>query len=274
MAYFCDSHVHSEFSFDAARDGSASVDSLCLAAIDAGLDELAITDHYDARGIADGIYEDYDAKGAFDAIMSAREKYSGKLRLTYGIELGDAAMAPEQANMIISEYPFDFILGSLHALKDVPDFYFFKYEMMSDRHIEQLFERSISGLSDMVEFEGINSVAHLNYMYRYVKLAGKELDFNKYTDLIAEFYRKIIGKGIALEINTSTLRSGLGFTLPSYELIKLYFECGGELITCGSDAHKAEHVGSGIADIYEFLRSAGLRFVTVFHNRKPVMKKL
>ncbi|NLK40085.1 MAG: histidinol-phosphatase HisJ family protein [Clostridiales bacterium] len=274
MIYYSDSHIHSQFSSDALKDGTAAIDALCLAAIDAGLDEIAITDHYDTKGIADGIYEDYDAKEAYHAIMEARERYKGRIVLTYGIELSDAAYVPKLARAIIDQYPFDFVLGALHNLNNTPDFYYFNYEKMGDIQIEHLFAHSLREISEMLNFEGICSLAHLTYMHRYVMAAGRNLDINKFTDQIVLIYEKMIHKGIALELNTSPLRSGYPHTMPPLELIKLYRSCGGELVTVGSDAHRADHVGAGIKEGYEMLRAVGFRYITVFRNRKPEQKPI
>ncbi len=42
------------------------------------------------------------------------------------------------------------------------------------------------------------------------------------------------------------IKYGLGFAHPHPSVLRRYKELGGEIITVGSDAHKAEHIG------YEF----------------------
>ncbi len=274
MTYFCDSHIHTDFSYDAMQDGSMATDRICEAAIAAGLDEIVLTDHFDAGGISEGIYPQYNAKAAYDAFLHAKDKYSGRLKVSFGIELGDAFQAPEMAKEFISAYPFDYILGSHHNQKGVPDYFFFKYEYMGMPQIEQMFSRSLDEISVMLDFEGINSLAHMTYMHRYLRVAGKDLDFSKFYEKIAEIYKKIIDKGIALELNVSTLRNGGDFTMPTFELMKFYRECGGELVTCGSDAHRAEQIGNPIREGYRLLSEAGFSHITVFDKRKPIMKKL
>lgn len=274
MIYRCDSHIHSEFSADAPRDGTATVDALCRAAIAAGLDEIAITDHYDAKGIAEGIYDDYEAEAARSAVAAAKERYAGRLVVTYGIELGDAGMVPDAARALIERYPFDFILGSLHNLCNAPDFYYLKYEAMRDVHLEYLFEQALRETLAMLDFDGLCALAHLTYMHRYVMAVGRTLDFGKFTDLIVAIYQKMIHKGIALELNTSTLRAGLPHPMPAFELLKLYRACGGELVTFGSDAHRADHVGAEMEEGYAMLRAAGFRHIAVFRGRKPEFKPI
>ena len=45
---------------------------------------------------------------------------------------------------------------------------------------------------------------------------------------------------------------------------------GGEIITVGSDAHKAEHIGYEFEIAGELLKSCGFRYYTEFENRKAV----
>lgn len=57
-------------------------------------------------------------------------------------------------------------------------------------------------------------------------------------------------------------------------LLELYRDCGGELITLGSDAHRPEDVGKGIAQAQELLRTVGFRYFTVYHRRTPQFIRL
>jgi histidinol-phosphatase (PHP family) len=63
-------------------------------------------------------------------------------------------------------------------------------------------------------------------------------------------------------------------TTPTKEILELYRRLGGELITVGSDAHHARHVGSGLDWAYDTLRSLGYRYITTFDQRKPTFIKL
>ena len=63
--------------------------------------------------------------------------------------------------------------------------------------------------------------------------------------------KELAGKGIALEINTSGLRKGLGRTLPGTDTIGKYADYGGTRITFGSDAHSEAEIGAGFRDAGE-----------------------
>lgn len=267
--YICDGHTHTYFSFDAED----SPDRMCAAAIKAGVDEIGITDHYDIDGIIEEIYPGYKADEAKIEIMQASEKYRSKLKVTYGIEIGQPHIYPHEARAFLNKYDFEYVIASLHNLRNVPDFAMFKYDMMNEKQIGILFDRMLDELCEMVQFDGISTVAHMTYMHRYLRLADRDLDFSKHLDKIRCFFRIIIEKGIALELNLSTLKK-IGITMPAAEIMRIYHDLGGELVTVGSDAHKTENVGACIREGYRLLDGIGFKYVTTFRNKKPVQNKI
>lgn len=262
--YLCDNHTHSAFSFD----GHDSPMLLCENAVKNGVKEISITDHYDIDGITEGIYTPYLAEEARAAVMEAKERYAGRLQVNYGIELGQPNHMPEESAAFIQKYGFDFVLGSIHNLRGVPDFCFLKYEDMSDRLIELLMERSLDELLEVAKCGLITTLAHITYPHRYARLAGREVDLFKFTDRFRTIFKEIISKGIALEVNTSTLPT-VGMTLPSYEVLRLYRECGGELLCFGSDSHYANMIGHHIPEAQQVAADMGFAYQTVIRDGKP-----
>lgn len=269
---YCDFHTHSCFSFDGAPD--ATPDALCRRALEIGLSDLAITDHCDINGEVEGIYEPFDQDAAWDAMMEAKEKYKGRLNVVAGLELGNAPQYPVEATAALARHPYEFVIGSLHCLKNVPDFYFLRYEDMTDAHIAQLFDRSLDETLEVCRFDGITTLGHMNYMHRYVVAGGKTLDFKPYYDKIAAIYDTLIQRDIALEVNVSSLWKGLGMALPSLELLKLYADRGGTLVTIGSDAHAVQNLGKAIRKGYALLNAAGLHQVMVIRNGERVLESI
>ena len=267
ILYIHDSHIHTKYSFDAATDGSGEIDRIVKTAIERGINEISLCDHYDIDGILDGIYPTYDADNAKIEILAAKEKYSGKIRINYGIELGQAHVYPTEAKAFLDKYQFDFVIASLHNMRSYPDFYFLKYDMMTPEYINYLVKRNISELCELVDFGNFSTLAHITYIQRYLTVCGVKFDFIPYYDEISKLYAKLVSNNKALEINTSGLRRG-DITMPGKELIRLYQECGGELITIGSDAHTSEDVGKGIEETAKVLRELGFKSQTVVRNGK------
>ena len=115
----------------------------------------------------------------------------------------------------------------------------------------------------MLEFPRIDTLAHLTYPYRYMKRAGRSVDFMGFRDKLALIFGIIIRREIALEVNTSGYRQGLDAPMPDSEIIALYRECGGELTVVGSDAHRPRDIGADIGRAYELLRGCGFSYTCV-----------
>jgi hypothetical protein len=155
-------------------------------------------------------------------------------------------------------------------------YYDFKkiFDYSSPDYVGHLFERNIDELCDSLDLcDRIDTVAHLTYMHSYCAFSGNSYDFSKHRDKLETLFRKMIPRDVALEVNVSTLWRGLGFAMPDREILSLYRECGGKLVTVGTDSHSPEHIGECIDEGFDLLRSVGLNNVLVVRNgEKTIMK--
>lgn len=265
-----DLHTHTLFSFDGSP--AATVNAMCEAAIAKGLSHLALTDHCDINGEIEGLYAVLDKQAVFEAIAAAKKKYENKLTVLFGIELGQATQYPAEAKALLARYPYDIVLGSLHNLAGMPDFcYMSKHSPdhpapqladMSDAEIAALFDRVLDETLDLLDFDGICVLTHLTYLHRYVRRVGRDLDFAPFTEKMAHVFEKTVQKGVALELNTSTiLREGI--SMPTPEILSLYRRCGGKLISVGSDAHTPEAVAQNFDAGARILTSCGFHEIAV-----------
>lgn len=268
-----DYHMHTIYSDDVSEEKGSTVSGLCEAAISRGIKEIAVTDHCEINEA----FQNVDIDGIYRDILKAREKYGSKINVLFGIELGQAVHLPNEAKQITEKFPFDYIIGSVHAVRGLTDFHDLPLDKMQDSELLALWNKYISELEELAEWGHFCTLAHITYPFRYFKFAGREklLDLeNKGRELFEDVLRKIIQNGISLEVNTSGLRQGLGQTLPNDDIIRFYKELGGELITVGSDAHCARDVGCGIKETVEKLRAMGFKYITRYKNRKPYMEKI
>ena len=93
--------------------------------------------------------------------------------------------------------------------------------------------------------------------------------------MLEQIFKIIIPKGKGIEINTGSLYKNMSYAHPHMDILKLYKDMGGEIITVGSDAHKPEYL------CYDFetyardaLTSLGYRYYCTFKNRKPEFNPL
>lgn len=271
--FFCDYHIHSAYSFDG--DPSATPIAICKEAIRRGFTDIAITDHLEANSDAEGLYPPYDAKAAFEAIMQAKELFSKKLNIAYGIEIGQANQYPDVANGLLASFPFEFILASVHSLRGMQDFYFLDYPSIPQDEIRRLYFACLDEvIEDINTLDKVSAISHITYPHRYIAQAGLAFDASPFADKLAEVFSLMIKRDIALEINSSTHAKGLGFTMPSEDILSIYRECGGKLLTFGSDAHSTSAMGGSVPYAIELAKSLGFDSALVIRNSQKELVKL
>lgn len=258
-----DCHCHSKYSFD----GSESLKDMLDRAVGLGLRYFAVTDHCEChKYFEENIKRDMSA--ARDEMSLLQEEYSDRICFLKGIELGQPVQDKEAAKDVLSGRKYDMVLGSLHNLRGLEDFYFWdKVGLEPYKALDRYFDE----LMETVEWGKFDTLTHITYPLRYiVGDHGINIDFSKFYNRVEAIYKKIIDKGIALEVNTSGLRQKIGVTLPDAPLLKLYRDMGGEMVTIGSDAHVCGDIAAGIQNGFDMLQSAGFRYFTVFKDRKPI----
>lgn len=277
MGFMFDYHMHTQYSGDIPAGKGSTVAELCEAAITRGFQEIAITDHCDIDGIYYGAFPKLDIEGVYRDIQAAREQFNSKLNILFGIEIGQACHMPKESKFLIDRFQFDYVIGSVHAVRGILDFSDLKINELDDSRLIMLWEQYISEMKELLDWGCFCTLAHITYPYRYYKFACREhlLDLeNKGREVFEDILKTVIEKGISLEVNTSGLRQGLGQTLPNTDLIKFYKELGGEMITLGSDAHNARDVGADVRETAELLKSLGFKYITRYKDRKPYMQKI
>lgn len=261
--YSADYHVHSTFS----PDGRQTVDDICRAALAAGLMEVCITDHTEANGWNPGIWYDFRIPRLMEELEAAREIYKGRLRVTFGTELGQQLEDPARVAEVLEESRYDFIIGSMHNIPGEPDFSMQTYAGEAD--CRAMLDRYFAALVTHAREAEYDALGHISYPLRYMRGQGVHVSFEDRHDELEAVLRAAIDRGRGIEVNTSGLRGSLGETMPALHVLRLYRELGGEIVTFGSDAHRMEDVGSGISAGQEMAREAGFRYFTVFRGRKP-----
>ena len=76
-------------------------------------------------------------------------------------------------------------------------------------------------------------------------------------------------RGLALEINTVTLRRPVSQAAPAEVVLRWFREESGRWVTLGSDAHLPEHVGFGLEQAIDAIKSVGYSNLACFEARQP-----
>ena len=264
MAYkIIDMHTHS----DNSPDGRHSAMYMCEQALMSGLRAIAITDHIEVDTYREKHF-DTAAFQSFFETKKAKYAFRGELLVCTGIELGQPMHDVKTAEEIVDKLPYDFVIASVHNLKGMDDFCFLDY---SELNIDELLTKYFDEVIEMCEWGRFDSLAHLTYPLRYITGENKiEVDITRYYPQIEAVLKLLIEKNIALEINTSGLRQSLNDIMPNENILNLYKNLGGDMITFGSDAHIAEDIGKGIDKGMEIADRCGFKHLALFQNRTPI----
>ena len=259
-----DFHMHSRVSFDGHDTG----DVLAKAALARGLKEICFTDHvdYDPLNQMGSMAFDTDAYNAeYDHL-----EVSG-LTIRRGMEFGLTPDNREQFRQDLQRRPFDFVLGSIHFVDDL-DVYFEPW--WSGKTVFQAERRYLEATLDCVNIhDDFDVLAHLTYISKtHCHPAPRPVPYAEHREIIDEILKVLASKGKGMEINTSGVDRCGGF-LPTADIFRRFRELGGEIVTIGSDAHKADRVGQYSFEACEILKDI-FGHVCTFENRKPVFHKL
>lgn len=256
-----DYHLHSSFS----KDCDVPLAERCERAIALGLREIAVTDHADFIP-ADPTSGYLQPDAALAEIASWREAYAGRLTLRAGVEVGEPHRFPAETAALLAGRAYDVVLGSVHWVGDEWVLGSSYFEARPER---EAYEAYFAELLAMVRGADIDVVAHLDVVKRagYVVYGG--FASGDWQEPIRAVLRAAIERGIALEINTGTARRAVNEPSPDLEVLRWYRELGGELLTVGSDAHRAEHLAYDFARAAELVRTAGFRALTGYAARRP-----
>ena len=275
-----DYHIHCRYSDDSEEEPEKIVES----AVSKNFDEICFTDHVDYgikidhdvyNKMNDSEKEKYknllnvDYPEYFREIGELREKSKDKITIRQGLEFGMQTHTIADFQKIFDKYDLDFVILSCHQVNNeefwnkvfqkgkTPDEYNYKYYEESYKVIQKYSDYSVLG--------------HLDHIQRYNETI---YPFEKSREIITEILKKVIKDGKGIEVNTSSFRYGLKDLTPERNILKLYHELGGKIITIGSDAHKAENVGDHIPYIQSELKKTGFTHICTFDKMKPIFHGL
>ena len=263
--YLTDLHTHSILS----PDGHAPLAEMAGAAVKAGLSALCVTDHCDLL-TGDGKRAlTYDWTPGLAQFSETAPQFADKLTLCLGLELGEAYVSPSHARAILTAArdKLDFVIGSIHNDREENgggEYYYMKFSTPDlcyaalDGYFTSMEE--LAALPDCYDVLG-----HIIYPLRYMERDGQDISLARFRDRLAGILRTVIDSGKGIEVNTNR-----GKTIaPWREILTLYRDLGGEIVTVGTDAHVPEHAGLGVTEACSLLRTCGFDRIAVYNRRTP-----
>ncbi|MBQ7544658.1 MAG: histidinol-phosphatase HisJ family protein [Synergistaceae bacterium] len=266
-----DYHVHSNYSDDSSTPMRAQAEQ----AVKLGLDELCFTDHvdygvkfdhYDPRSLTHLANVDYSRY--FGELGQVREEFSPRLTVRAGLEFGVQTHTIPDYERLYRQYrdKLDFVLLSIHEIDNM-ELWGHEYQQgKTQAEYTRIYYEEL--LKIVRSYHDYSVLAHVDLIARYD--GKKAYPFAKVRDIVAEVLRTAIDDGKGIELNTSSWRYGLDDTTPCREILRLYRELGGEILTLGSDAHNTGYLADHFEEAREILRGLGYRRFCTFEKMRPI----
>ena len=260
-----DYHLHSQFSCDSRTN----MDAICQAALNAGLNEIAFTDHMDFTWPHQ--YENHyvhDLDNYLHTIAIYQDKYAGQLNIRAGLEIGLEKHRLNDYEKILKKYPLDFVIGSVHEIGGIA---VSQKAFFQGKSKAQVYRQYYSNLLECIRmFDNFDVIGHLDYCKRYAPFCYEPGDHLLAMDLVTEILNELIKRGKGIEINTSGYRHCSCMCLPHFDILRHYRQLGGTRITIGSDSHRAEYVGYKASETTDVLRVLGYTHISTFSQRREL----
>jgi histidinol-phosphatase (PHP family) len=234
-----------------------------------GIEELGVSEHvYRFTQALEVWRHPFWVENAMDDLDAYCTFVCEQTDLRLGIEADFVPGREQQMAELLSAYPFDYVVGSVHFVgeravdaADVPEHDVWQQARSADevwrRYFQTLGEAARCGLFDVL--------AHPDL----VKVWGRERprpqgDLHRFYELALQ---GIAESQIAVEVSTAGLRKRAGEIYPAPAFLELCLQAGAP-IALSSDAHRPEDVGADYEQALELLANLGVSELCVFERRR------
>lgn len=265
-----DYHIHPGYSIDAE---DVPIMTYCRQALCLGLQEICFTTHLEVdpvrrqkdwfvrlRGKLHPMDDTAWLDHYFREIEEARRQLRGRgLAIKAGLEVGYQPGCEKGIEKILNAYPFDFVLGSIHCLQHQSISSWQESRSYFSSHtMEEVCRAYFSTLLEAVRTNLFDCIAHVDLYRRHGESFWGAAAAKAHEGNIEPVLEEMARRQIGLEVNTSSLRRGLGDFHPSEGILKLARKYGVKIFTVGSDAHRLEDLGSFTGEAALKLKEMGL----------------
>ncbi|OMD43992.1 histidinol-phosphatase HisJ [Paenibacillus odorifer] len=238
-----------------------------------GLQQLGLSDHLPLIHVDPASYYPEMAMPMaelpryVEECLTLKERYRGVIDLRVGLEADYIEGYEDQIREILSPYPWDYLIGSVHFLGewDITDHrQVHGWEGKDELEVYRLYydavkKSALSGLYDII--------GHMDVIKRFGYGPQTPEGKAEVKALELDTLKVIADSGIAMELNASGLSKPCAEMFPAEHLLQEAFKLGIPL-TLGSDAHDPAKLGDGLQEARSMLWHTGFRELAVFEGRR------
>ncbi len=191
--------------------------------------------------------------------------------LRLGLEADFVPGAEDRTANLLEARDFDYVVGSVHFLRDAAVDQE-EYDVWTGgRSAEQIWRRYFETLGEAARSGLFDILAHPDL----VKVWGPDRprpdgDLRRYYELALE---GIAESGVAVEVSTAGLRKRAQEVYPAPAFLQMCVEAGAP-VALSSDAHRPEDVGANYDQALELLEQLGVGELCVFEHRARRLERI
>lgn len=231
-----------------------------------GLLEIGLSDHSPIYHLGDDPHprpgtamSRFEFASYVREMHEVRDRFAGRIPVRLGVESDYVLGWDDHYRTLWRRYPLDYVIGSVHWLGE---WSIFSPELPRGRTPGDIYEEYLLTTQAAARSGAYDILGHLDCL----KTRGHVPDLS-ITPRLEETVRVIADSGVAVELNTSGWRKGLGEPYPREELLALCCHHGVP-VTLGSDAHRPDQVAAAFPEAVELLERVGYTSITRFEGRK------
>lgn len=245
-----------------------SIEDYIIRGMEIGVHQLGVSDHMPlfhckpathCNGMA---MEEAELPRYVEEVLRLKEKYRGDIDIRLGIEADYIEGGERETARLLGEYPWDYVIGSVHYLGDWDLFDSREQHRWKERPAADIFRDYYRAVALAARSRLFDIIGHIDGINRYgtASFAGERQLQLQALDALAE-------AGVAIELNTSGLRHPYRAVYPSYAVVEACARRGIP-VTIGSDAHHPRHVAAGYDEAAALLQRAGIGQAAVYQRRR------
>jgi len=254
-----DAHLHTDLS----PDSDVPIDVYCALALERGIPELAITDHldFDPRAPAHA-FADFATRER--TVRDAAERWADRgLAIRFGVEISYESRREAEIREHLASHPYDFVIGSVHVMSYSPYTGARVGAWVAGRSFAEIVRPYFDEVLATVRSGLFDTLGHLDYVKKYLAEHVPPAAFAAGREAYEPVLRALVETGTGLEVNASGLRQAPRETYPAPWVVARFRELGGEVVTAGSDAHRARSFAYGLARAYGIAAAAGFEQLAI-----------
>lgn len=200
--------------------------------------------------------------------LRLRDKYQDQIDIRIGLEGDYIEGYEEEIERIVTAYPWDYVIGSVHFLGewDISDSR--QLAGWEGKRVLDVYEQYYDAVQKAAKTGFYDYLGHLDVIKRFGHVPEED---------VSELERRTIDvvkeQDLAIELNASGWRMPCSEMFPSLRILEYAYQQGVPL-TIGSDAHQPAKLAHHLDRAAEVLKEIGFTQLATFKNRERMMVDL